>query len=481
MAKLSPVFNDAQFINGVPANGAKVFTYAAGSSTKLATYTDDAGTVPQANPIILNSRGEPESPIWLTEGQAYKFVFTASTDSDPPTSPIRTVDDVTGVGDNSVSLDQWVDSGVTPTYVSATQFTVPGDQTSAFHVNRRIKATVTAGTVYGYISASVFGALTTVTVSLDSGNLDSGLSAVQLGLITASNTSLPQITNWIKTSMIQDDAVTVTKIADSTLGFALINGTLTASVAGNALTVAVKTKAGTDPSATDPVLVVFRNATITDGTYSVVSITAATSLTVSSGSTLGTFNAQSARLAVLLINNAGTAELAINNLAGGASLDETGVISTTAEGGAGAADSATAVYSTTARANVAYRFVGLIDITEATAGTWATAPTKLTLVGAGQVLAMSSLGYGQTLSNPTRALSTTYYNTSGRPRFVFLAAYSTAGANVFSVSINGAAGVGIGQTPAANNYGSCAFIVPPGASYAVTIASGVLGNWAEVS
>jgi len=191
MAKLSPVFNDAQFINGVPANGAKVFTYAAGSSTKLATYTDEAGVVAQANPIILNSRGEPDSPIWLTEGQEYKFVFTASTDSDPPTSPIRTIDNISGVGDNSVSLDQWVDSGVTPTYVSATQFTLPGDQTSNFQVNRRIKATVTAGTVYGYITASAFAALTTVTVSLDSGNLDSGLSAVQLGLLTPDNTSAP--------------------------------------------------------------------------------------------------------------------------------------------------------------------------------------------------------------------------------------------------------------------------------------------------
>jgi hypothetical protein len=69
MAKLSPVYNWAEFINGIPANGAKVFTYAAGSSTKQNTYTDSGGGTANPNPIILDSRGEPPNDIWLTEGQ----------------------------------------------------------------------------------------------------------------------------------------------------------------------------------------------------------------------------------------------------------------------------------------------------------------------------------------------------------------------------------------------------------------------------
>jgi hypothetical protein len=210
MAKLSPIGNNAQFINGVPAAGAKLFTYAAGSSTKQTTYTDEAGTIPQTNPIILDSRGEPAQPIWLTEGLSYKFVFTASTDSDPPASPIWDIDEVTGINDASLTIDQWIDSGVTPTYVNATQFTLPGDQTTAFQVNRRVKLLVTAGTVYGYISASVFGALTTITVVLDSGTLDTGLSSVQLGLITPNNTSLRATS-----AMIGDLAVTNAKLANS--------------------------------------------------------------------------------------------------------------------------------------------------------------------------------------------------------------------------------------------------------------------------
>lgn len=69
----------------------------------------------------------------------------------------------------------------TPTYISATQFSVAGDKTAQYVVGRRTKATVTAGTVYGRISVSAFSTVTTVTVVNDSGSLDSGLSEIQLG------------------------------------------------------------------------------------------------------------------------------------------------------------------------------------------------------------------------------------------------------------------------------------------------------------
>jgi hypothetical protein len=274
---------------------------------------------------------------------------------------------------------------------------------------------------------------------------------------------------------ISDDSITAALLADSAIGFTMINGTLTASVSANALTVAIKTKAGTDPSATDPVLVVFRNATITDGTYSVISVIAATSLTVSSGSTLGTVSAQAARLAIVLLNNAGTGELAINNLSGGVSLDETGVISTTAEGGAGAADSSTVIYSTTARSNVAYRVVGIIDITEATAGTWASAPTKVSLVD-GQALAMSSIGFGQTWQNVTgsRAVNTTYYNTTGRPIMAIITAEVGSSINIV------VGGVTVLNTNGGSIRMSYTFIVPSGATYIWNSASGTLIYWAEL-
>jgi hypothetical protein len=85
---------------------------------------------------------------------------------------------------------EWINYGLTPTYVSGTQFTLAGNQTSIFTVGRRVKAFVTAGTVYGTITASAFTSLTTVTVKLDSGNLDSGLSEVDVGILNPAAPSL---------------------------------------------------------------------------------------------------------------------------------------------------------------------------------------------------------------------------------------------------------------------------------------------------
>lgn len=401
MAKLAPIVNNAQFINGIPANGAKLFFYAAGSSTKQTTYADEAGTIPQSNPIILDSRGESAQPVWFTEGLSYNIVFAPSTDSDPPVSPIWDIDDVTGINDSSVTLEQWVASSMTPTYVSATQFTLVGDQTTAFHVNRRIKATVTAGTVYGYISASVFGALTTVTVVLDSGVLDSGLSVVQLGLITANNTSLPKIPNFVTTAMIQNDAVTSDKIiadailarhiSDSALGMNMINGVLLPTVSGNALTMSIKTKAGTDPSATDPVLILFRNVGETLGDYTTISLTAATSFTISSGSTLGSSNNTAFKIWWVGFNDSGTLRLGVVNTVNGSSispLPQFSIASSIAEGGAGGADSSQVFYTGSAVTSKAYTILGYstYETGLATAGSYNAIPSRTQLFGIGVTL-----------------------------------------------------------------------------------------------
>lgn len=63
---------------GAPLAGGKLHTYAAGTSTPLATYTDSTGGTPNANPVILNSRGEAD--VWLTEGSGYKLTLTDSAD-----------------------------------------------------------------------------------------------------------------------------------------------------------------------------------------------------------------------------------------------------------------------------------------------------------------------------------------------------------------------------------------------------------------
>lgn len=185
----SPVGNSQAIdANGEPYASGELYTYDAGSTTPRTTYTTSAGTVAQANPIVLNTRGMPSSPIWIPTGQI-KFVL-----KDADGNTIWTIDNVSGINDQTTVADQWTASGLTPTYIGATQFSVPGDQTAVFEVGRRIRATVNAGTVYGRITASSFGAgITTITVLLDSGTLDSGMSAVSYGMLTATNQSIPPI------------------------------------------------------------------------------------------------------------------------------------------------------------------------------------------------------------------------------------------------------------------------------------------------
>lgn len=187
-----PQFVDA---NGDPYSGALLFFYAAGSSTKQNTYTDSGGGTACDNPITLNSSGYPAvsgvivAP-WGTVGQTYKIGLAAPGSSDPPASFLWTEDSVSPINDTALTIDQWV-AGAAPTYVSATSFTLVGDQTSTYHVGRRLKTTNSGGTIYSTIVTSAYGALTTITVVNDSGTLDAGLSAVYYGLLSATNPSTP--------------------------------------------------------------------------------------------------------------------------------------------------------------------------------------------------------------------------------------------------------------------------------------------------
>lgn len=78
---LSPVGNGFQWLTtnalAVLAGG-KINTYAAGTATPTPTFTDATGTIPNANPIILDASGRSPNEIWFTAGQAYKFVITDS-------------------------------------------------------------------------------------------------------------------------------------------------------------------------------------------------------------------------------------------------------------------------------------------------------------------------------------------------------------------------------------------------------------------
>jgi hypothetical protein len=77
---LSPVGNGQQFFdnNGVPLAGGLIYTYQAGSSTLLSTYTTVNGTIANTNPIVLDASGRTPSEIWMLAGYSYKFIIKTS-------------------------------------------------------------------------------------------------------------------------------------------------------------------------------------------------------------------------------------------------------------------------------------------------------------------------------------------------------------------------------------------------------------------
>ena len=239
---------------------------------------------------------------------------------------------------------------------------------------------------------------------------------------------------------------------------------ITASIGSNALTITL-----------NPTILDFRSSTLTSGTVTTVVVPAAISLIIPAGATIGTVSAVQSRIVVLAINNAGTVELAAVNISGGSPLDETTLITTVTNASGG--NSATAYYSTTARSNVAYRVVGYIESTQATAGTWATTPSTIQGMGGQALAAMSSLGYGQTWQTVTRSTGTTYYNTTGKPiTFYYTAEFGTGNTSIF-ISINGAANLVLtANVTAVTTKNNALFIIPVGTSYILSTSGGAVTN-----
>lgn len=196
--------------------------------------------------------------------------------------------------------------------------------------------------------------------------------------------------------------------ASSTIGvFGISNYSLSVSAAASALTIALKSYAGTNPSSTDSVKIPFRSSTATTGAYVFRTVTGALSTVISSGSTAGFVASQTQDLHIYALDNAGTVELAWS----GTRFDENVLQSTTAEGGAGAADSKTVLYSTTARSNVPIKYLGKATFSLATPGTWAApsvvAPTTANTPNPkSMIYVYGSDGYGATATKIKRFTTT---------------------------------------------------------------------------
>lgn len=374
------------------------------------TGVSGVDTITATAPIALAS---------YTAGQTFRFVSAGANTTTSPTLNINSIGakSITRNGSVAIAVGDILSGEVVEVVYDGTRFQLINS------VN-----TLNSPTINGAVSGSAVGTSANNLIQLDGTAKLPAIDGSQL-------TNLPETNKQIQS--------------------------VSASVASNALTVGYA--GGT---------LLFRSATLTNGAPNSRTV-ASLSLVVPSGATLGTVNAQQARLVLLAIDSAGTVELAVANLAGGNNLDETTLISTTAISAGSTASNV--IYSTTARASVPFRVVGFVDITEATAGTWATAPSTVQGAGGQALAVLSSIGYGQTWQNVlgSRVLATTYYNTTGKPIQVLITGSSASATGYFKLTIGG---VDVGyNTQAYTNAsigGSISAIVPPGASYVATNVAG---------
>lgn len=106
MAKPIPNLRYREFdSNGDPLAGGKLYSYIAGTSTLLTTYTDSGGLTSNSNPVILDANGAAD--VWLGN-RIYKFVLTDAADVQ-----IFSKDNIDGTDSGSNSTVPWATHNVT--------------------------------------------------------------------------------------------------------------------------------------------------------------------------------------------------------------------------------------------------------------------------------------------------------------------------------------------------------------------------------
>lgn len=181
----------------------------------------------------------------------------------------------------------------------------------------------------------------------------------------------------VTSAKIADDAITQAKLNDQILSpLPIMNYSLTAAVAANELVITLRDGAGAAPTADSPVKIPFRHTTAATGTPVYRDVVSAINVLVSSGSTLGHTSGKDELIHVYAIDNTGTVELAVSS---NRFIDESSLATTVADGGGGGADLLLTLYANNARTNVPIRYLGSVKVNEAAAGTWATAPSQISV------------------------------------------------------------------------------------------------------
>ena len=143
--------------NGSPLSGGLLYTYQAGTALAANTYTSASGVTPNSNPVVLNAAGRVQGEIWLTQGQAYKFVLKTSTGV-----TLGTYDNVPGANDLT-ALNTFEAALAAPTGSSLVGFIQSGTGAVATTVQTKLRESVS---VMDFIPAAQQAAIINGTSSL---------------------------------------------------------------------------------------------------------------------------------------------------------------------------------------------------------------------------------------------------------------------------------------------------------------------------
>lgn len=185
----------------------------------------------------------------------------------------------------------------------------------------------------------------------------------------------------------------------------------------------------------------FRGTPVTNGVTTSITFTAPISVTAPAGATLGTTSGALSRIVVLALNNAGTVVLGLTNASNNnISFDESDLVSTTAI--SAAANSASVVYSTAGLSNVPYRVVGYIESTQATAGTWASSPSKVQGQGGQNIIGLPRYATSA-VQNTTSGVAIDFTGIPANVNRVTLtfAGIKTSGASTYLVQLGTSGGI----------------------------------------
>ncbi len=228
-------------------------------------------------------------------------------------------------------------------------------------------------------------------------------------------------------------AIGAANLANSSLQFGVpVNLQINASVDGsNNLIIAVKGNNASDPSPTNPILVPFRDFTVANGVPKIVPIQSALGFQINSGNTMGCVSGQICRLWVVVICSTGlectdSAGSDVVGLCAFNANDGSGSVAAineaalqTSQSGTSGGNSAQAYYCNISGVTTrAVRTLGYIDITEASAGIWATNPTTVQLFGPGIIPPASGPQIMQVQEQETSGTSSSNAPTSGAYRTV---------------------------------------------------------------